>query len=41
MDVVWLWNWQEGFQEIKAAFRSALDRMKEYVKDKMKLWGIQ
>ena len=30
LDVVWLWNWQEGFQEIKATFRSALDRMKEY-----------
>ncbi len=29
LDVVWLWNWQEGFQEIKATFRSALDRMNE------------
>nr|WP_269432444.1 alpha-mannosidase [Paenibacillus sp. VKM B-2647] len=30
MDPVWLWQWQEGFQEVKATFRSALDRMKEY-----------
>lgn len=29
LDPVWLWNWQEGFQEVKATFRSALDRMKE------------
>ncbi len=30
IDPVWLWQWQEGFQEVKATFRSALDRMKEY-----------
>ncbi len=30
IDPVWLWRWQEGFQEIKATFRSVLDRMKEY-----------
>ena len=30
IDPVWLWNWQEGFQEIKATFRSALDRMQEF-----------
>lgn len=30
LDPVWLWQWQEGFQETKATFRSALDRMKEY-----------
>lgn len=30
IDPVWLWQWQEGFQEIKATFRSVLDRMKEY-----------
>ena len=30
LDVVWLWCWQEGFSEIKATFRSALDRMKEF-----------
>ena len=29
LDPVWLWNWQEGFQEVKATFKSALDRMKE------------
>ena len=29
IDPVWLWRWQEGFQEIKATFRSALDRMSE------------
>ncbi|NPV67084.1 MAG: alpha-mannosidase [Anaerolineae bacterium] len=30
IDPVWLWPWQEGFQEIRATFRSALDRMAEY-----------
>ena len=30
IDPVWLWSWQEGFAEIKATFRSALDRMKEF-----------
>jgi alpha-mannosidase len=30
IDPVWLWRWQEGFQEIKATFRSALDRLNEY-----------
>lgn len=29
IDPVWLWNWQEGFHEVKATFRSALDRMNE------------
>ncbi len=29
IDPVWLWQWQEGFHEIRATFRSALDRMKE------------
>lgn len=29
LDPVWLWNWQEGFQEVKATFKSALDRMEE------------
>ncbi len=29
IDPVWLWNWQEGFAEVKATFRSALDRMTE------------
>src|SRR3989304_6016239 len=30
LDPVWLWPWTEGFHEVKATFRSALDRMKEY-----------
>lgn len=30
IDPVWLWQWQEGFQEIKATYRSALDRMREF-----------
>ena len=30
IDPVWLWQWQEGFHEVKASFRSALDRMNEY-----------
>lgn len=30
IDPVWLWQWQEGFQEVKATFRSALDLMREY-----------
>lgn len=30
LDPVWLWRWQEGFSEILATFRSALDRMKEF-----------
>jgi alpha-mannosidase len=30
IDPVWLWQWQEGFHEVKATFRSALERMKEY-----------
>ena len=30
IDPVWLWQWQEGFHEVKATFRSALDRMKKY-----------
>ena len=29
LDPVWLWQWQEGFQEAKATFRSALDRINE------------
>jgi len=29
IDPVWLWRWQEGFAEVKATFRSALDRMEE------------
>ena len=30
IDPVWLWQWQEGFHEVKATFRSALDRMNEF-----------
>ncbi|MGC8781361.1 MAG: alpha-mannosidase [Anaerolineae bacterium] len=30
IDPVWLWPWQEGFHEVRATFRSALDRMREY-----------
>lgn len=30
LDPVWLWRWQEGFAEIAATFRSALDRMKDF-----------
>ncbi len=30
LDPVWLWPWQEGYQEARATFRSAIDRMDEY-----------
>ena len=30
IDPVWLWRWQDGFSEILATFRSALDRMKDF-----------
>ncbi|HKF85305.1 MAG TPA: glycoside hydrolase family 38 C-terminal domain-containing protein [Candidatus Limnocylindrales bacterium] len=30
IDPVWLWQWPEGYQEVRATFRSALDRMREY-----------
>lgn len=30
IDPVWFWNWEEGMQEVKATFASALDRMEEY-----------
>ena len=30
IDPVWLWNWQEGFAEIRATFASALDRLREF-----------
>lgn len=30
LDPVWLWHWQEGYQENIATFRSALDRLSEY-----------
>jgi len=30
LDPVWLWPWQEGYQEARATFKSVLDRMDEY-----------
>lgn len=30
LDPVWLWPWQEGYQEARATFRSAIQRMDEY-----------
>ncbi len=30
IDPVWLWQWPEGFAEVKATFRSALDRLAEF-----------
>ena len=30
IDPVWLWQWQEGMAEVRATWRSALDRMREY-----------
>jgi alpha-mannosidase len=30
IDPVWLWQWQEGYQEVRATFRSAIDRLAEY-----------
>ena len=30
IDPVWLWPWQEGYQVVKATFRSVLDLMKEF-----------
>ena len=29
LDPVWLWRWKEGFAEILATYRSALERMKD------------
>lgn len=29
IDPVWFWQWTDGYQEVKATFRSALDRMRE------------
>ncbi|MBQ2755262.1 MAG: alpha-mannosidase [Oscillospiraceae bacterium] len=29
IDPVWLWRWQDGYAEVLATFRSALDRLKE------------
>ena len=30
IDPVWFWDWDEGLQEVKATFASALDRLREY-----------
>ncbi|MGY4642312.1 alpha-mannosidase [Cellulomonas sp. URHB0016] len=30
LDPVWLWPWQEGYQEARATFASVVDRMDEY-----------
>ena len=30
IDPIWLWRWTEGYQETRATFRSALDRMAEF-----------
>jgi alpha-mannosidase len=30
MDPVWIWDWREGFGEVWATFRSALDRLAEH-----------
>ena len=30
LDLAWLWNWQEGFGEVKATFLSALQRLEEF-----------
>lgn len=30
LDPVWLWPWQEGYQEARATFWSAIQRMEEY-----------
>src|SRR5205814_1714388 len=30
IDPVWLWQWPEGYQEVRATFQSAIERMNEY-----------
>lgn len=30
IDPTWLWHWEEGFEEVRATFRSAVEQMKEY-----------
>ena len=30
IDIFWLWKWEEGFQEIRSTFASALDRIDEH-----------
>src|SRR4051812_49840416 len=30
IDPVWLWQWPEGYQEVRATFQSAVDRLDEF-----------
>ena len=30
LDPVWMWRWQEGYNEVLQTFKSALDRMREF-----------
>src|SRR6266567_2499250 len=30
IDPVWLWRWPEGYQAVRATFRSVIERMREY-----------
>ena len=30
IDPVWLWRWRDGYSEVLATYRSALDRMRKY-----------
>ncbi|MDC7230672.1 MAG: glycoside hydrolase family 38 C-terminal domain-containing protein [Sphaerochaetaceae bacterium] len=30
LDICWLWDYEDGFQEVRATFRSAIDRINEY-----------
>jgi alpha-mannosidase len=30
IDPVWLWQWPEGYQEVRATFASAVERLREY-----------
>lgn len=30
IDPVWLWRWQEGYAEVRATYRSALDRIEQF-----------
>lgn len=34
LDPVWLWRWQDGFSEVLATYRSALDRLYEFPETK-------
>src|SRR3954471_15073299 len=30
IDPVWLWQWPEGYQEVRATFQSAVERLDEF-----------